>query len=284
MTLKAGTRLGRYEILSLLGAGGMGEVYRARDSQLQRVVALKVLSEGSSARVEIGERFRREAQTLASLNHPHICSIFDVGSENGFDYIVMELLEGQTLSERLEKGPLSVDEGLEIAIDVTDALDKAHRQGIVHRDLKPSNVMLTPHGAKLLDFGLAKLRNGIQPAGSSEGPTRDDLTVEGTIVGTLQYMAPEQLEGAEIDARTDIFSLGALLYETFGGGKAFEGNSKASLIASIMNATVPPLAHRQPSVPPALDHLIGGCLSRDVADRWQSAHDVLKQLRWIRSS
>ncbi len=285
MHLRRGTKLGPYEIISVIGAGGMGEVYKAEDSRLHRSVAIKVLPLSASDRVDIGERFRNEARTLASLNHPHICSVFDVGRHEGRDYLVMELLEGQSLAQRLEKGPPRLDEALQIAMDITDALDKAHRQGIIHRDLKPANVMLTANGAKLLDFGLAKVQFG-NDKGSvlSQAPTLADLTAQGTIVGTLQYMSPEQLDAGTLDARSDIFSLGGLLHELFTGKKAFEGKSQAGLIAAIMNAETIPMSQIQPNLPPALDPLVRGCLNRDPAERWQTAHDVLKQLQWIHGS
>jgi len=217
MAVTIGQRLSAYEITSLLGKGGMGEVYKVRDTRLNRFVAIKVLPEHVSKNDEVKQRFEREAQTLASLSHPHICPIFDVGQHEGVNYIVMELLEGQTLANRLERGPLPLDQALKIAVEIADALDKAHQQGIVHRDLKPGNVMLMKLGAKLLDFGPAKLK----PVGPSPTlsalPTRADMTAQGTILGTLQYMAPEQLEGRDADARTDIFAFGEIVYEMVTG-------------------------------------------------------------------
>src|SRR6202007_244348 len=233
MAILSGKRLGPYEILSPIGAGGMGEVYRARDTRLERVVAVKILPDHLSDRAELRERFEREARTIASLNHPHICPLYDIGQQDGTDFLVMEYLEGETLAERLKKGPLPLDQVLQYAIEISDALDKAHRKGITHRDLKPGNIMLTKSGTKLLDFGLAKLKKDTTPANVtlSKVPTEDAVTAQGTILGTLQYMAPEQLEGKtnEIDARTDIFAFGAVVYEMATGKKAFEGKTQASL-------------------------------------------------------
>ena len=235
MTLSPGTRLGPYEIVAPIGAGGMGEVYRARDTRLERTVAVKVLPAHLSASPESRQRFEREARTISQLSHPHICALYDVGREGETEYLVMEHLEGETLSDRLNRGHLPTDQVLRYGVEIADALDKAHRQGIVHRDLKPGNVMLTKSGVKLLDFGLAKVV--AQAAGSGASltalPTRANLTQEGTILGTFQYMAPEQLEGREADPRTDVFALGAVLYEMATGKKAFSGESQASLISSI---------------------------------------------------
>src|SRR5262250_2268185 len=250
MALTNGTHLGPYEILQPIGAGGMAQVYKARDTRLNRTVAIKVLPPEFAARPDWKQRFEREAQTIASLNHPHICTLHDVGQQDGIDYLVMEYLEGQTLAARLEKGALPLDEALKTAIEIADALDKAHRQGVVHRDLKPGNVMLTKSGAKLLDFGLAKLKQETQQQTTlSALPTNADVTAKGTILGTLQYMAPEQLEGEEADARTDIFAFGAMLYEMVTGKKAFEGKSQASLIASIMQVDPPSIRLLQSLAP-----------------------------------
>src|ERR1700675_1898350 len=232
MAILPGLRLGPYEILSAIGAGGMGEVYRSKDPRLDRIVAIKVLPDHLADRSELRERFEREAKTISSLNHPHICTLYDVGHQDGTDYLVMEYLEGETLAARLVKGPLPLDQVLKYAIEIVDALDKAHRNGITHRDLKPGNIMLTKSGTKLLDFGLAKLKQEVTPANVqlSELPTvNDPLTARGAIVGTLQYMAPEQLEGKEVDSRTDIFAFGAVVYEMATGKRAFEGKSQASL-------------------------------------------------------
>src|SRR5215471_10159963 len=283
MTLAAGSRLGPYEILSAVGAGGMGEVYKAKDTRLERTVAVKVLPQHLSASAEVRQRFEREAKTISQLSHPHICALYDVGNQDGVEYLVMEYLEGETLAERLLKGPLPVDQTLRYGMEIADALDKAHRQGIVHRDLKPGNVMLTKSGVKLLDFGLAK---AVQPASAvsaltslpTEGPA---LTAEGTILGTFQYMAPEQLEGRETDARTDIFALGAVLYEMATGRKAFSGRSRASLIGAILKDEPPLVSAAQPMTPPALDRVVRTCLAKDPEERWQSAHDIRSELAWI---
>jgi len=283
MSLPIGTKLGPYEVLSQLGAGGMGEVYKARDTRLERTVAIKVLPEHLSASPESRHRFEREAKTISQLSHPHICALYDVGREGETEYLVMEYLEGETLAERLVKGPLPLEQTLRCGIEITDALDKAHRRGIVHRDLKPGNVMLTRSGVKILDFGLAK---AIQPESSAaamtslptDGPA---LTAEGTIVGTLQYMAPEQLEGRESDARTDIFALGAVLYEMATGRKAFSGRSRASLIGAILKDEPPLVSAAQPMTPPALDRVVRTCLAKDPEERWQSAHDIKSELAWI---
>ncbi|MGH9315540.1 MAG: protein kinase domain-containing protein, partial [Thermoanaerobaculia bacterium] len=282
MTLQAGTRLGPYEVLSPLGAGGMGEVYKARDTRLEREVAVKVLPQNLSSSEEMRQRFEREAKAISQLSHPHICALYDVGSHEGVEYLVMELLEGETLAARLAKGPLPLDQTLRYGVEIADALDKAHRQGIVHRDLKPGNVMLTKSGVKLLDFGLAKV---LVPKGSVESLTSaptaaKDVTQEGSILGTLSYMAPEQLEGKEADPRTDIFALGATLYEMATGRKAFSGNSRASLIGAIMHTEPAPISALQPMTPPALDRLVKTCLAKDPEDRFQTAHDVRLQLQW----
>ena len=282
MTLLAGTRLGPYEILSPLGAGGMGEVYRAMDTRLERAVAVKVLRSRLSENPESRQRFEREAKTISQLSHPHICALHDVGSQDGIEYLVMELLEGETLSERLVKGPLPLDQTLRHGVEIADALDKAHRQGIVHRDLKPGNVMLTKSGVKLLDFGLAKAMAPMTPAGNLTAlPTQQPLTQEGTILGTFQYMAPEQLEGKEADARTDIFALGCVLYEMATGRNAFSGKSQASLVSAIMKEDPVPISQIQPMTPPALDRVVKTCLAKDPEERWQSAHDVGSELKWI---
>ncbi len=283
MALSSGTRLGPYEILAPIGAGGMGEVYRAKDTRLDRTVAIKVLPSHLSENAELRQRFEREAKTISSLSHPHICALYDVGHQDGTDYLVMEYLEGETLTDRLAKGPLPTEQVLRHGIEIADALDKAHRQGIVHRDLKPGNVMLTKSGVKLLDFGLAKAMQQSSPKSSFTAlPTAaENLTAEGTILGTFQYMAPEQLEGRESDSRTDIFAFGAVLYEMATGQKAFSGRSQASLIASILSSEPPPISTVQPMTPPALDRVVKTCLAKDPDDRWQTAHDVMLQLKWI---
>ncbi|HEY3123122.1 MAG TPA: protein kinase, partial [Thermoanaerobaculia bacterium] len=285
MPLPSGSRLGPYEILAPLGAGGMGEVYKARDTRLERTVAIKVLPQHLSSAPEVRQRFEREAKTISQLSHPHICALHDVGREGDVDYLVMEYLEGETLTERLGRGALPLEQTLRFGTEIADALDKAHRQGIVHRDLKPGNVMLTKSGVKLLDFGLAK---AIAPVTSGSGLTAlptmagaPNLTQEGTILGTFQYMAPEQLEGREADGRTDIFALGAVLYEMATGRKAFSGTSQASLISSIMKEEPAPIVQLLPMTPPGLDRVVKICLAKDPEDRWQSAHDIASELKWI---
>jgi Tol biopolymer transport system component/predicted Ser/Thr protein kinase len=282
MTLSAGTKLGPYEILSPLGAGGMGEVYKARDTRLERTVAVKVLPQHMSASPEVRQRFEREAKTISQLSHAHICALYDVGRQGETEYLVMEYLEGEPLSDRLAKGPLPLEQTLRFGVEIADALDKAHRQGIVHRDLKPGNVMITKSGVKLLDFGLAKAMAPPTPHSSLTSlPTQQGLTQEGTILGTFQYMAPEQLEGKEADARTDIFAFGCVLYEMATGRKAFSGSSQASLISAIMKENPVPITTVQPMTPPALDRVVNTCLAKDPEERWQSAADVKRELRWI---
>ncbi len=283
MGISAGSRLGPYEVLSPLGAGGMGEVYRARDTRLERTVAIKVLPSHLSSSPDVRQRFEREAKTISQLSHPHICALYDVGNQDGVEYLVMEYLEGETLADRLAKGPLPLEQTLRYGIEVAGALEKAHRQGIVHRDLKPGNVMLTKSGVKLLDFGLAKVLQPDAPMGSlTSAPTAArDVTREGTILGTLSYMAPEQLEGKKADPRTDIFALGATLYEMATGRKAFSGQSQASLISSILTSEPQPITAVAPLTPPALDRVVKTCLAKDPDDRWQSAGDIATQLKWI---
>ncbi len=282
MPLAAGTRLGPYQIVGPLGVGGMGEVYRARDTRLDRDVAIKVVTDTMAVTPEVRARFEREAKTISSLNHPNICTLFDVGHQDGLDYLVMELLEGETLAARLERGPMAANELLKIGIQISDALEKAHRQRLVHRDLKPGNIMLTKSGAKLLDFGLARpVGMGATP-GVSQTPTMTrPLTAEGSIVGTFHYMAPEQLEGAEPEPRTDLWALGVTLYEMATGRHAFEGRTQASLISAIMKDELRPLAEIQPLTPPGLDRVIRQCLAKDPEERIQTAHDVRLQLQWV---
>ena len=283
MALTAGAKLGPYEILEAIGAGGMGEVYKARDARLDRLVAVKVLPEHLSTNPEVRARFEREARAVSSLNHPNICVLHDIGSENGVDYIVMEHLEGETLGARLVRGPLPIEELLRVATQIADALDKAHKQGLIHRDLKPANVMLTKSGAKLLDFGLARATGLATSMGDiSRSPTMSrHLTAEGTIVGTFQYIAPEVLEGDEADARADVFAFGATLFEMATGKRAFEGKSQASVIAAILERQPPPISTLQPMAPPALERLVAQCLAKDPSERRQSMHDVLLELKWI---
>ncbi len=283
MSLTPGTKLGPYEILAPLGAGGMGEVYKAKDTRLDRTVAIKVLPSHVASHPEVRQRFEREARAVSSLNHPNICTLHDIGSENGIDFMVMEHIEGDTLADRLKKGALPLDQALQYGIEIADALDKAHRQGVVHRDLKPGNIMLTKSGAKLLDFGLAKMSVAATNAGGlSALPTEaQPLTKEGSILGTFQYMAPEQLEGKEADARTDIFAFGAVLYEMVTGKKAFEGDSTASLIAAIMSSEPRPVSELRAVAPAALDRVVKKCLAKDPEDRWHTAHDLMDEVKWI---
>jgi Tol biopolymer transport system component len=291
MTLTPGTRLGPYEIVSPLGAGGMGEVYRAHDARLGRDVAIKVLPQHLSSNTEVRARFEREAKTVSSLNHPHICVLHDIGREGEIDFLVMELVEGETLAHRLARSALPTADVLRFGVQVAEALDRAHRAGVIHRDLKPGNVMLTKSGIKLMDFGLARVTGltGPSPSGGSmaamtQSPTlAQPLTAEGTIVGTFQYMAPEQLEGKEADARSDIWALGCVLYEMTTGKRAFEGKSQASLIAAIMNQEPPSLSQLAPMAPPVLERLVKQCLAKDPDDRWQSAGDLKRELAWIAS-
>ena len=261
----------------------MGEVYKAKDTRLDRTVAIKVLPEDFAEVPERKQRFEREAKAISKLNHPHICILHDVGSEDGVEYLVMEYIEGETLAARLEKGALPLDQALEYGIQIADGLDTAHRAGITHRDLKPPNVMLTPSGIKILDFGLAKLVGDSGSASAaSDAPTRQqNLTKEHSIIGTLQYMAPEQLEGKTVDARADIWAFGALVYEMLTGRKAFSGESQASLIAAIMEHEPPPVSERQSLSPTALDRTVTRCLTKSPEDRWQSARDLREELRWI---
>ena len=282
MALTSGTRLGPYEILAAIGAGGMGEVYKATDTRLDRTVAIKVLLDDRSASPERKARFEREAKAISQLNHPHICTLYDVGSQDGVDYLVMEFIEGETLAERLKKGALPLDKALEYGIQIAGGLDKAHHAGIVHRDLKPANVMLTKPGVKLLDFGLAKILTGELGPETSDAPTKErDLTKDRAIIGTLQYMAPEQLEGRKADPRADIFGLGNILYEMVTGQRAFAGANQASLIAAILTTEPPRVSELQASSPPLLDHLIRKCLAKDPDERWRSAADLAGELEWL---
>jgi serine/threonine protein kinase len=294
MALEAGTRLGPYEIGSPLGAGGMGEVYRARDTRLDRTVAIKVLSSQLSANADLKARFEREARAISQLNHPNICTLHDVGCDSGTDYLVMEYLEGESLVDRLRKGPLPLDQLLKIGCEIADALDKAHRAGIVHRDLKPGNVMLTKSGTKLLDFGLAKpaAMNAVAGSGSapllsaamtmtSPSPQASPLTSAGMLVGTIQYMSPEQLQGIEADARSDIFAFGSVLYEMVTGKRAFEGKSQLTVASSILEKDPEPVTASRADVSSALAHVIDGCLNKDPEQRWQSAGDISRELLWV---
>jgi eukaryotic-like serine/threonine-protein kinase len=287
MGLTAGTKLGPYEIESSLGAGGMGEVYRARDTRLDRTVAIKILPPHLAENPEARQRFEREARTISSLNHSNICTLYDVGHQDGLHFLVMEYLEGETLAERLRKGPLPLAQVLKYGIEICDGLQTAHRSGIVHRDLKPANIMLTKSGAKLMDFGLAKTAAVKVDSSSSLTVTMSTpaeshpLTAQGTVVGTFQYMAPEQVEGKDADARSDIFSLGAVVYEMATGRRAFGGKTAASAMAAVLERQPVSVSSLQPSVPMTLDHLVQGCLEKDPEERWQSAADVGRELRWI---
>ncbi|TDI15272.1 MAG: serine/threonine-protein kinase [Acidobacteria bacterium] len=277
-----GTTLSHYKIIEKLGQGGMGEVYLAEDSRLDRKVALKILPQHLAERAELRERFEREARAVSGLNHPHICTLYDIGEQDGIHYLVMEHLVGETLEARLAKGPLPLEQTLEYAIQIADALDKAHRQGVVHRDLKPGNIMLVKSGAKLLDFGLAKLQAAETPTNLSALPTEQaNLTAEGTILGTLQYMAPEQLEAKEADSRTDIFAFGAVVFEMATGKKAFEGKSQASLIAAIMGKDPPLMSELQSMTPQLLDWVVKRCLEKEPDERVQSASDLMAELRLV---
>jgi len=280
MTVAAGTRLGPYEVDALLGAGGMGEVWKARDTRLGREVAIKILSPAVAQSDQFRARFEREARTISSLNHPNICTLFDVGQESGSHFLVMELIDGASLADRLLEGPLPLDQVLRFGAQIAEALDRAHKQGIVHRDLKPGNVMITKGGAKLLDFGLAR-------SGTDAGFVVPDmmtearpLTQEGTVLGTFQYMSPEQLAGEEADVRTDIFALGCVLYEMVTGQRAFQGKNKTSLIGAIVSGEPRPISSLQPLAPPMLEHVIRKCLAKDPDERWQSAHDIAEELKW----
>jgi hypothetical protein len=283
MPLSPGTHLGPYEITATLGAGGMGEVYRARDTRLERTVAIKILPAHLSSDPVRKQRFEREAKTISSLNHPHICVLHDVGSQDGIDYLVMECVEGETLAKRLEKGPLPLDQVLKYGMQIADALDKAHRSGVVHRDLKPGNIILTSTGAKLLDFGLA--RPAVPSASlatlTGTAPQQPPLTQEGAIVGTFQYMSPEQVEAKELDGRSDVFSLGAVLYEMLTGQRAFQGNSQLSVASAILEKEPSPISTIKPLTPPALDHAIRRCLAKDPEERWQTARDLELELKWM---
>ena len=293
MELAAGSKLGPYEVVGLIGAGGMGEVYRARDTRLDRCVALKILPAHFSCSPELKSRFEREARTLSSVSHPHICHLYDVGSQYGTDFLVMELLDGETLAARLRKGALTSSEVLRIGMEIADALASAHRLGLVHRDLKPSNIMLTKTGAKLMDFGLAKPAVTAVTAGSGSAPSSSaetlitahspdsPITSVGAIVGTVQYMSPEQLEGRDADARSDLFSFGAVLYEMATGKRAFAGKSYMAVASAILHKEPAPISTMQPTSPAGLNYIISTCLAKDPDDRFQTAHDVKLQLSWL---
>jgi eukaryotic-like serine/threonine-protein kinase len=298
MSLARGARLGPYEIIDSLGSGGMGEVYRARDTRLDRTVAIKILPAALAAEPQLRERFEREARAISSLNHPHICALYDVGHQapstdatQAIDFLVLEYLEGETLADRLTRtGRLAPADALRAAIEICSALDRAHRSGIVHRDLKPGNVFLVRSGGasappvtKLLDFGLAKTAAPVVAATSlSMLPTTPPtLTSQGTILGTFQYMAPEQIEGLEADPRTDIFAFGTLLFEMLTGRPPFEGKTRASLLGAILKDDPPRVSAVQPDVPRSLDRIVSTCLAKDADERYQSARDLLRDLKWV---
>jgi Tol biopolymer transport system component len=279
-SLEPGSSIGPYRIEQPLGAGGMGQVYKAIDTRLGRTVAVKVLAPALANDPEFRSRFEREARTISQLDHHHICALYDVGDHDGTAYLVMQYLDGETLAQRLDKGPVPVETALTVAVQTADALDGAHRAGVVHRDLKPANIFLTKSGVKLLDFGLAKL-NAPLPRNIDAAITNSGLTAPGVILGTVPYMAPEQLEGKQADARTDLFALGAVIYEAFTGRRAFEGEHQANVISSIMSATPPPISATRPDAPAALDRLVSACLAKDPEARWQSARDVKRALTWM---
>ena len=292
MTLTARTRLGPYEIIAPLGAGGMGEVYRAKDTRLGRDVAIKVLPARFSSSPELRERFEREARAISSLNHARICTLHDVGHQDGVDFLVMEYLEGESLAEKLRKGPLPLRETLKIGMEVCEALDVAHRAGIVHRDLKPANIMLTKTGVKLMDFGLAKAsiaggsatRNAplLSAAETISGPSPiSPLTGVGQVIGTIQYMSPEQIEGKEADARSDVFALGTVFYEMATGQRPFEGKSQISVASAILEKDPAPIRQLQPFTPATFERVVSTCLQKNPDERFQSARDIRLELKWI---
>ena len=280
MALPSGTKLGPYEIQSPLGAGGMGEVYRATDVRLGRDVAVKILPEHLSSNSVARQRFEREAKTISGLNHPNICTLYDVGHQDGLDFIVMEYLAGETLETRLGRGALSLEQVLQYGAQIARGLDKAHRNGITHRDLKPANIMLTKSGVKLLDFGLAKAATPLTEV-TSTATAATSLTQQGTILGTYPYMSPEQVEGKELDARSDMFSLGAVLYEMVTGRRAFAGNSALTIASAIVEKEPASIATIVPSTPAAVEHVIRRCLAKDPEERWQAASDIARELEWL---
>src|SRR5215468_8473756 len=282
MTLATSTKLGPYEIQSPLGSGGMGEVYRARDTRLDRTVAVKILPAHFSADPARKLRFEREAKIVSALNHPNICSLFDVGSQEGIDFLVMECIEGETLAQRLAKGVLPLEQVVKLGTQIADALDKAHRCGVVHRDLKPGNIMITKTGAKLLDFGLAKSTVALAISGDlSPTAGSSPVTEVGTVVGTFHYMSPEQVEGKELDGRSDIFSFGAVLYEMLTGQRAFTGKTQLSVASAILEREPTPITSIKPLTPRSLDIVVRRCLAKDPDDRWQSARDLALELRSV---
>ena len=289
MSLPSGTKFGPYEINAPLGAGGMGEVYRATDTRLNRTVAVKILPKHLSEKTEARERFEREARAISQLSHANICQLYDLGDQDGVHYIVMEYLEGETLATRIARGRLPIEQVLRYGAEIGEGLDCAHRAAVIHRDLKPGNIMLTRSGAKLMDFGLAKTAAVASPQSSGLSLTmtspniNEPLTTEGTVIGTFQYMSPEQVEGREADTRSYIFSFGTVLYEMTTGKRAFEGKSQVSVASAILEKDPEPVTVVQPLAPPALQHVIQTALMKDPESRWQSAADISRQLRWMSS-
>jgi serine/threonine protein kinase/Tol biopolymer transport system component len=283
-SIAAGRRLGPYEVVSRIGAGGMGEVFRAVDTRLDRTVAIKILPAAFADNAQLRIRFEREAKAISQISHPHICALHDVGQADGVEYLVLEFLEGETLSDRIARGPLPIADVLRFGSQIASALACAHRAGIVHRDLKPGNVMITRAGAKLLDFGLARSAPAFAASTPVDATQHKPLTEEGTILGTFQYMSPEQLAGEEVDARSDIFALGAVLYEMLTGTRAFEGTSRTSIIAAVLGGPPRAASSLRPLTPPALEHVIAKCLGREREGRWESAADIASELEWIGSS
>jgi len=262
----------------------MGEVYRARDTRLDRTVAIKILPAEAASDADAQARFEREARAVAALDHPHICGIYDVGAVDGNHFLVMPHLDGESLAVRLEQGPLPLDQAMKIAVEIADALDRAHRQGITHRDVKPANIMLTKTGSKLLDFGLAKLRGPVAPilpSGTGSLTIQTGGTAQGTILGTVQYMAPEQVEGKETDARSDVWALGTVIYEMITGTRPFQGDTPASIIGAILKDELAPMSRAQPLAPPLLDRIVTRCLAKDPENRWQSARDISHALALV---
>jgi serine/threonine protein kinase/Tol biopolymer transport system component len=283
-SVAAGTRLGPYEVVSRIGAGGMGEVFRARDTRLDRTVAIKILPAEFASNAQLKIRFEREAKAISQISHPHICALHDVGNAEGVEYIVLEFLEGEMLADRIARGPLPMADVLRFGSQIASALACAHRAGIVHRDLKPGNVMITKAGAKLLDFGLARSASALPSPAATDATQHKPLTQEGTILGTYQYMSPEQLAGEEVDARSDIFALGAVLYEILTGARAFEGKTRTSIAAAVLAGSPRPPSSLRSTTPPALEHVIAKCLARERDERWDSAGDIASELEWIASA
>ena len=285
MAIEVGHQLLHYRLIERIGEGGMGVVWKATDTRLDRTVAIKVLRHQLSDDVRVRERFEREAHTISNLNHPHICTLHDIGSQDEIDFIVMEHLEGEVLVDRLSRDALPLDQVFRYGVEIAEALHEAHRAGIVHRDLKPGNIMLTRHGVKLMDFGVARIVRPSRPTAAEETSStttaEQPLTQAGTLIGTIPYMSPEQLEGKDADERTDIFALGTVLYEMTTGRRAFAGASQARLISAIMTEEPPPIGEQQSAAPEALDHLVRRCLAKEPEERWHSALDLARELEWI---